>query len=413
MCRGIAALGGGFNFIEVKSTRHAFSLSDPAISYPYKADTVSVTVLAAVTILAPGAITGLISLIIPLPSSPSTPISIVLRRKLWELNTAWMGLCLSLASAFMITEGLKDLGGKPRPHLLALCDPDTSSESIRRYRVGGLGPDELTTSIPILVTWEICRTTDSSGLHNAFASWPSGHSSFSFAGFVYLTLFLCAKFGVHIPVLLPSTSPKHVSTFDEEPSSLSSNNPAVQEDNPYRDPRSRAAAPPVYLVLICMVPIGAAAYIAVSRWFDYRHHGIDILTGSLIGAVCAYLGFRLYHLPIRRGAGWSWGARSRERAFWLGIGTPNYVGEEGFYSAAYAEKRRRDLESGRAQEPVEMKPISKPGTGTSSSSFHKGPGYGRSISDNRISARSDEGHLLEAKRSSEEMSREATHPRRM
>lgn len=393
-------MGGGFNLIEVKSTRHAFSLSDPSISYPYKADTVSVGVLAAVTILAPAVITALISLLIPLPASPSTPRSLILRRKLWEWNTAWMGLGLALATAFMITEGLKDLGGKPRPHLLALCDPDTSTESIRRHRVGGLGPNELTTSIPILVTWEICRARDSDALHNAFASWPSGHSSFSWAGFGYLTLFFCAKFGVHIPVLLPSTPSHYVSTFDEEPSPPSSATKATDVDHHYRDVRNRAAAPPVYLVLIAIIPVGAASYIAVSRWFDYRHHGIDILTGSLIGAVCAYIGFRLYHLPIQRGAGWSWGARSRDRAFWLGIGTLGYVGEAGHHSAAYSAKRAHDLESGSGVVGVEMRAAPIPGRGPSGR-LHKKPGYGRSVSESRIVQGSDEGHLLDTKTSSE------------
>jgi membrane-associated phospholipid phosphatase len=336
----------------------------------------------------------------------------------------------------MITEGLKDVAGKPRPHLLALCDPDTSPESIRQHRVGGLGPDELTTSIPILVTWEICRTKDTDALHNAFASWPSGHSSFAWSGMLYLTLFLCAKFGVHIPILLPSTTPKYLSTFDEEPSSPSTfADPENRHEGShhhgethYRDPRNRAAAPPVYLLFITMIPIGAASYICVSRWFDYRHHGIDILTGSLIGCATAYFGFRLYHLPIRQGAGWSWGARSRNRAFWLGIGTPNYVGAEGWQSASYDLKtrRKRDMELGmRDGRDVEMRPFaqsrdafpgaanvtgagasgdSRPGGGMrhATAPSHMGPGYGRSISDNRLSTRSDEGYLLESKRSSED-----------
>lgn len=361
--RIIAVLGFGFNWIEVTSTRHAFSLTDPSISYPYKQDTVSVQMLAAVGILGPLIITAFVSLLVPLPSSPSTPRLLIIRRKLWEWNTAWMGLGLALTSAFMITEGLKDLGGKPRPHLLALCQPDTSPEGIRRWRVGGLGSNELTTSIPILVSWEICRTADSAALHNAFASWPSGHSSFSWAGMLYLTLFLCAKLGVHIPILVPSTSRGHISIFDENvafPSSQSENSHRQGRRSHYRDASSQAAAPPVYLLLITMFPIGAAAYIAVSRWFDYRHHGIDILSGSLIGVVCAYFSFRLYHLPIRGGAGWSWGARSRERAFWLGIGVPSYVGDEGWQSAAHTSKWSDDLENGSRRVDFEMQPTTVP-----------------------------------------------------
>lgn len=101
-------------------------------------------------------------------------------------------------------------------------------------------------------------------------------------------------------------------------------------------PRNEAAAPPIYLLIIAFIPIGVALFVSVSRWFDYRHHGLDILSGSLIGIFTAWFGFRWYHLPIRGGSGWSWGARSRDRAFWLGVGRANYVGDEGWESARTA-----------------------------------------------------------------------------
>ena len=67
-------------------------------------------------------------------------------------------------------------------------------------------------------------------------------------------------------------------------------------------------------------------YIAASRYSDFRHHGFDILSGSFIGTIAAFAAFRYYHLPLSRGAGWSWGPRSRSRAFWTGVGTGGYVG---------------------------------------------------------------------------------------
>lgn len=45
-----------------------------------------------------------------------------------------------------------------------------------------------------------------------------------------------------------------------------------------------------------------------------------------MGIVFAYIGFRMYHLPIQRGAGWSWGPRSRRRAFLRGFGFPSSLG---------------------------------------------------------------------------------------
>ena len=89
--------------------------------------------------------------------------------------------------------------------------------------------------------------------------------------------------------------------------------------------RNEAAAPPIYLLLTLMVPIGTAFYICASRWFDYRHHGFDIISGSLIGIFTAWFSFRLYHMPIARGSGWSWGPRSPRRAFGVGVGSLGWV----------------------------------------------------------------------------------------
>lgn len=84
-----------------------------------------------------------------------------------------MGLALALAATFTATEGLKDLIGKPRPDLIARCDPDLSK--IATYAVGGLG--ELLQGAPTFVTYEICRNQGNNLKKDGFAAWPSGHSS--------------------------------------------------------------------------------------------------------------------------------------------------------------------------------------------------------------------------------------------
>jgi membrane-associated phospholipid phosphatase len=262
-----------------------------------------------------------------------------------------MGLGVALSAAFIITEGLKDLAGKPRPFLLAVCDPDLSPESIRKHQVGGLGIS-LDSAVPIVVDWHICRQSDQGKLRNAFASWPSGHSSFSWAGMLYLSLFICAKFAVQIPYLLPgSDSQRYISTFDEDHHG-DDEFPKESESrfsSQRHPPRNQAAAPPVHLLIIAFIPIATALFISTSRWFDYRHHGFDIISGSLLGILTAWLGFRWYHLPLQGGSGWAWGARSRDRAFWLGIGRPGYVGEEGWEVPRPADMHRhRDLEQGQS-----------------------------------------------------------------
>jgi membrane-associated phospholipid phosphatase len=340
-----AALGGGFS--KIKGFQHAFSLDDPAISFPYQPDTVTVEVLLIVAVVAPGIITALVSLLfVPGPTAArNTPKALIWRRKLWEWNTAWMGLGVALAGAFMVTEGLKDIAGKPRPDLLQRCDPDLSK--VTQFHVGGLGL--VYPEAPVLVSSGICQQTDASILRDGFASWPSGHSSFSWAGLFYLTLFLCAKFAIAIPFLGTQNYSHHQanlpSTFEQrhgKEGGLDAHVPA----------RNQAAAPPIYLLIIAFIPIGTAMFICVTRYADYHHAGWDIISGALIGAFFAYFGFRWYHLPIRQGAGWAWGARSRDRAFFLPIGTPSYVGDEGWDSAKSAARQNDRLENGPREEAM-------------------------------------------------------------
>lgn len=111
----------------------------------------------------------------------------------------------------------------------------------------------------------------------------------------------------------------------------------------------------MYMIIIAFVPLAVAFFIAASRWFDFRHHAFDIIIGSLMGLVFAWVGFRLYHLPIMRGAGWSWGARSPRHAFFKGVGLSSHVGADNWSNTGEipmtTENGRQedmvDLESGR------------------------------------------------------------------
>jgi hypothetical protein len=73
------------------------------------------------------------------------------------------------------------------------------------------------------------------------------------------------------------------------------------------------------------VPFFASVFIAGSRWWDFRHHGFDIMFGYLIGIITSVFAFRYYHLPISNGAGWAWGPRSHDKAFWAGVGSFSYA----------------------------------------------------------------------------------------
>lgn len=110
-----------------------------------------------------------------------------------------MGLALALASTWTATQGLKALIGKPRPDLLARCNPDVAR--IAEFTVGGLG--ESVRGAATLVSWEICRDRSSSLRIDGFASFPSGHSSCE--SIFTLTVYVHIIFGVLRRVITVTT----------------------------------------------------------------------------------------------------------------------------------------------------------------------------------------------------------------
>ena len=153
-----------------------FSPVDPAISFPHiEHQKVSSAVLFVVSVLVPAIITAAVALVTaPGPTVPKDiPKQQIWRQKLWEWNTAWMGLGLATAVTFFFTEAMKNLFGKPRPDLLARCNLDPAI--VQQYAVGGYGAQ-----LPewnLLVSSAACRQLDKSKLDGGFQSFPSGHSS--------------------------------------------------------------------------------------------------------------------------------------------------------------------------------------------------------------------------------------------
>lgn len=307
---------GGFLY-KITGYKHAFSIDDPAISYPLAADTVSITIVGIVACGIPAVVILALALLIPSSSVGALGklgSNDIWNRRLWEWHAGWLGLGLSLAGAFFITSGLKDIVGKPRPDLLARCDPDLAN--LAAHLVSGLGLKE--TSAPILVDTSICQNPNSSVIKDGFAAFPSGHSSFSWAGLLYLSLWLSAKFAITFPV------PFRMPLYKGQGAAHAG---LVHDANQTGSFRSSAAAPPLYLLLLVISPVTAAIYICATRYADYMHAGWDILGGSLIGVAFAYIGFRWYHIPFGDG-GWAWAPRSTQAAFGIPFGSSSFAGNE-------------------------------------------------------------------------------------
>ncbi|KAG9255019.1 PAP2 domain-containing protein [Emericellopsis atlantica] len=404
----LVALGiVGYVLGKISPNKRPFSLNDPDISFPLRDETVPVWLLVILMGAVPIVLIFIVCLIfIPGATVPrNTPKTLIWKRKLWELHVGWLGLALSVIWAFFFTSAMKNLFGKPRPDLLSRCDPDYQNAA--NYIVGGFKGEN---TLGVLYSASICQTTDNAALDEGFRSYPSGHSSTSAAGLVYLTLFLASKFAVTIPYIVPGSSsstatraafpsrlPRHGNSMEQDEQSASSPLNAkgtaltARHNAKLHSVRRQAAAPPIYLLALTLTPFALSIFISASRWWDFRHHGFDILFGYLMGLFTAIYSFRYYHLPIQEGAGWAWGPRSSDRAFWAGVGRVGYSGvdEEDTPSPVDALHKRNaesnDVELGRPQGSGAGHLTQRPGNGGYANEYDQhGGGYGYSNGQQRF-----------------------------
>lgn len=114
-------------------------------------------------------------------------------RSFWDVNNGIIGLLYSLIGAAVFQVFVKFLIGGLRPHFLDVCKPDMS---LAKNGAGVEGsPYNAAGFNQLYYTREIC-TGDPKEINDSLESFPSGHSTAAFAGFVYLYLYLNAKLKV-------------------------------------------------------------------------------------------------------------------------------------------------------------------------------------------------------------------------
>lgn len=167
-----------------------------------------------------------------------------------------LGLAIALVLTSTLTDIVKNAVGRPRPDLVARCKPTAGTPEHK------------------LVTFEVCTETDHHTLHDGWRSFPSGHSSFSFAGLGYFSLFLAGQCKVFVL--------------------RSSGGGAAGGDASGNLERVVHARGDLGRAILCLSPLVGAAMIAISRCQDYRHDVYDVCTGALLGWVVAYWSYRRY-----------------------------------------------------------------------------------------------------------------------
>ncbi|PQE32585.1 phosphatidic acid phosphatase beta protein [Rutstroemia sp. NJR-2017a WRK4] len=171
-------------------------------------------------------------------------------RSFWDVNNAVIGLLYSLITAAVFQVFLKWLIGGLRPHFLTVCKPNIPVTTTQET---GNGLNF------IMYDRSIC-TGDPDEIDDSLESFPSGHSTAAFAGFVFLYLYLNAKLKV-----------------------WSNYHPAM------------------WKLIATYAPILGATLIAGALTIDEYHNWYDCLAGAIIGTVMAFSAYRMVYASI-----WDW-----------------------------------------------------------------------------------------------------------
>ncbi|KAK4184656.1 diacylglycerol pyrophosphate phosphatase 1 [Podospora australis] len=162
-------------------------------------------------------------------------------------HVTYLGFAISLILTSFLTEVIKNMVGRPRPDLLDRCQPAPGTPENK------------------LVTVDVCTQTDHHTLHDGWRSFPSGHSSFSFAGLGFLSLYLAGQTKI----------------FSHGPGSLAEHTEKLVRGD-------------LLKALLCLGPLLGATMIAISRCQDYRHDVWDVCIGALLGWTVTYWSYRRY-----------------------------------------------------------------------------------------------------------------------
>ncbi|KAK3983885.1 phosphatidic acid phosphatase type 2/haloperoxidase [Cladorrhinum sp. PSN332] len=197
-------------------------------------------------------LTGVVSTLIPLGIILIAQLRI---RSFWDLNNAVFGLLYSLILSALFQVILKQLIGGFRPYFLTICQPDISlARSNNATGLNGVGFQQ------IMYTSEICTNPNKEELKTAMTSFPSGHATSAFAGYIYLFLWMNAKLKVW-------------SNFQAS----------------------------FYWLAALLAPLLGATLLAACLTVDQAHNWYDIVAGAAIGTMTSFMAYRICYAAV-----WDW-----------------------------------------------------------------------------------------------------------
>lgn len=183
-------------------------------------------------------------------------------------HVAVLGLAIGMILTTFLTDVVKNTVGRPRPDLLARCQPKA-----------GTPHDQL-------VSIEVCTETGHHRLHDGWRSFPSGHSSFSFAGLGYLSLFLAGQMRIF--------AHGHHNAGNSTISSAGGGGIGEGSAHSIGEHTEKLVRGDLVRSLLCLAPLLGATMIAISRCQDYRHDVYDVCVGALLGWTVTYWSYRRY-----------------------------------------------------------------------------------------------------------------------
>ncbi|RZB54259.1 putative lipid phosphate phosphatase 3, chloroplastic isoform D [Glycine soja] len=164
------------------------------------------------------------------------------RRDVYDLHHAVLGLLFSVLITAVFTEAIKNAVGRPRPDFFWRCFPD--------------GKD-------VYDKWgDVICHGDQKVIKEGYKSFPSGHTSGSFSGLGFLSLYLSGK----------------IKAFDRKG----------------------------HVAKLCIVflPLLVASLVGISRVDDYWHHWQDVFAGGLLGLTVATFCYLQFFPPPYHSEGW-------------------------------------------------------------------------------------------------------------